>query len=80
MPGLGQVDTNANYEPMQVPSGDQRIGPPPSSRVRELRLVLPTPPTPLGAQLLLLAGMFFVGAQLLQKYGYVSTVNWNYLP
>ena len=23
-----------------------------------------------------LAGMFFVGVQLLQKYGYVSTVNW----
>jgi uncharacterized membrane protein (Fun14 family) len=27
-----------------------------------------------------LAGMFFVGVQLLQKYGYVSTVNWDYLP
>jgi uncharacterized membrane protein (Fun14 family) len=25
----------------------------------------------------LLAGMFFVGIQLLQKYGYVSTVNWD---
>ena len=24
-----------------------------------------------------LAGMFFVGIQLLQKYGYVSTVNWD---
>ena len=24
-----------------------------------------------------LAGMFFVGVQLLQKYGYVSTVNWD---
>jgi enamine deaminase RidA (YjgF/YER057c/UK114 family) len=35
-------------EPMQAPSGDQRITPP-SSRVRELGLVLPTPPTPLGA-------------------------------
>src|SRR5215469_2628980 len=35
-------------EPMQVPSGDQRITPP-SSRVRELGLVLPAPPTPLGA-------------------------------
>jgi hypothetical protein len=23
-----------------------------------------------------LAGMFFVGVQLLQKYGYVSAVNW----
>jgi uncharacterized membrane protein (Fun14 family) len=23
------------------------------------------------------AGMFFVGVQLLQKYGYVSTVNWD---
>jgi len=27
-----------------------------------------------------LAGMLFVGIQLLQKYGYVSTVNWDYLP
>ncbi len=27
-----------------------------------------------------LAGMFFVGVHLLQKYGYVSTVNWDYLP
>jgi uncharacterized membrane protein (Fun14 family) len=27
-----------------------------------------------------LAGMFFVDVQLLQKYGYVSTVNWDYLP
>jgi uncharacterized membrane protein (Fun14 family) len=27
-----------------------------------------------------LAGMFFLGIQLLQKYGYVSTVNWDYLP
>ena len=26
-----------------------------------------------------LAGMFFVGIQLLQKYGYVSTVNWDKL-
>ena len=33
---------------MQAPSGDQRITPP-SSRVRELGLVLPAPPTPLGA-------------------------------
>ena len=24
-----------------------------------------------------LAGMFFVGVQLLQKYGYVSTVHWD---
>jgi uncharacterized membrane protein (Fun14 family) len=24
-----------------------------------------------------LAGMFFVGVQLLQKYGYVSSVNWD---
>jgi uncharacterized membrane protein (Fun14 family) len=24
-----------------------------------------------------LVGMFFVGVQLLQKYGYVSTVNWD---
>src|SRR5215831_18202116 len=35
-------------EPMQAPSGDQPITPP-SSRVRELGLVLPAPPTPLGA-------------------------------
>jgi uncharacterized membrane protein (Fun14 family) len=27
-----------------------------------------------------LVGMFLVGVQLLQKYGYVSTVNWVYLP
>jgi uncharacterized membrane protein (Fun14 family) len=27
-----------------------------------------------------LAGMFLVGVQLLQKYGYVSAVNWDYLP
>jgi uncharacterized membrane protein (Fun14 family) len=26
-----------------------------------------------------LAGIFFVGIQLLQKYGYVSTVNWDKL-
>src|SRR5215831_19341031 len=26
-----------------------------------------------------LAGMFFVGVQLLQKYGYVSAVNWDRL-
>jgi len=26
-----------------------------------------------------LAGMFFVGVQLLQKYGYVCTVNWDKL-
>jgi uncharacterized membrane protein (Fun14 family) len=26
-----------------------------------------------------LAGMFFVGVQLLHKYGYVSTVNWDKL-
>ena len=25
----------------------------------------------------ILAGMFFVGVQLLQKYGYVGTVNWD---
>src|SRR6478672_13127456 len=35
-------------EPMQAPSGNQRITAP-SSRVRELGLVLPAPPTPLGA-------------------------------
>jgi hypothetical protein len=33
---------------MQAPNGNQRITAP-SSRVRELGLVLPTPPTPLGA-------------------------------
>jgi uncharacterized membrane protein (Fun14 family) len=27
-----------------------------------------------------LAGMFFVGVQLLQEYGYVSGVNWDNLP
>ncbi|MGB8938477.1 MAG: RidA family protein [Candidatus Nitrosopolaris sp.] len=32
-------------EPMQAPSGSRRI----TSRLRELGLVLPTPPTPLGA-------------------------------
>jgi uncharacterized membrane protein (Fun14 family) len=26
-----------------------------------------------------LVGMFFIGVQLLQKYGYVSTVNWDKL-
>jgi uncharacterized membrane protein (Fun14 family) len=26
-----------------------------------------------------LAGLFFVGVQLLQKYGYVSTVHWDKL-
>ena len=26
-----------------------------------------------------LAGMFFVGVQLLQRYGYMSTVNWDKL-
>ena len=26
-----------------------------------------------------MAGMFFVGVRLLQKYGYVSTVNWDRL-
>jgi uncharacterized membrane protein (Fun14 family) len=26
-----------------------------------------------------LAGMFFLGVQLMQKYGYLSTVNWNKL-
>jgi uncharacterized membrane protein (Fun14 family) len=26
-----------------------------------------------------LVGMFFVGVQLLQKYGYVSSVNWDKL-
>ncbi|MFY9795729.1 MAG: FUN14 domain-containing protein [Candidatus Nitrosopolaris sp.] len=27
-----------------------------------------------------LVGIFLVGVQLLQKYGYVSAVNWDYLP
>ena len=27
-----------------------------------------------------LSGLFFLGVQLLQRYGYVSTVNWDYLP
>ena len=27
-----------------------------------------------------LAGMFFVGVQLLQRYSYVNAVNWDYLP
>jgi hypothetical protein len=34
---------------MQAPSGSQPVTGSPSSRVRELGLVLPTPPTPLGA-------------------------------
>jgi enamine deaminase RidA (YjgF/YER057c/UK114 family) len=50
---------------MQAPSGDRRITGSPSSRVREIGLVLPTPPTPLGAyvessdagNLLFLSGM-----------------------
>ncbi len=36
-------------EPMQAPNGNQRITGSPSSRLREIGLVLPTPPTPLGA-------------------------------
>src|SRR5215470_1515246 len=36
-------------EPMPAPSGNQRVTGSPSSRVRELGLVLPAPPTPLGA-------------------------------
>ncbi|MFZ0222793.1 MAG: FUN14 domain-containing protein [Candidatus Nitrosopolaris sp.] len=27
-----------------------------------------------------LVGIFLVGVRLLQKYGYVSAVNWDYLP
>jgi len=27
-----------------------------------------------------IAGIFFVGVQLLQRYGYVSSVNWDKLP
>jgi enamine deaminase RidA (YjgF/YER057c/UK114 family) len=50
---------------MQEPNGNQRITDSPSSRVRELGLVLPMPPTPLGAyvessdvgNLLFLSGM-----------------------
>ena len=34
---------------MQEPSGNQPLAPSPGSRVNELRIVLPTPPTPLGA-------------------------------
>jgi len=52
-------------EPMQVPSDNQRITGRPSSRIRELGLVLPSPPTPLGTyvessdvgNLLFLSGM-----------------------
>ena len=52
-------------EPMQVPSDNQRITGSPSSRIRELGLVLPSPPTPLGTyvessdvgNLLFLSGM-----------------------
>jgi len=52
-------------EPMHSPSGNQRITGSPSSRVHELELILPTPPTPLGAyvessdagNLLILSGM-----------------------
>jgi uncharacterized membrane protein (Fun14 family) len=32
-----------------------------------------------GSSIGFLAGMFFLGIQLLQKYGYVSTVNWDKL-
>ena len=50
---------------MQVPSDNQRITCSPSSRIRELGLVLPSPPTPLGTyvessdvgNLLFLSGM-----------------------
>ena len=50
---------------MQVPSDNQRITGSPSSRIRELGLVLPSPPTPLGTyvessdvgNLLFLSGM-----------------------
>ena len=34
---------------MRAPSGNKPVAPSPSSRVRELGLVLPAPPTPLGA-------------------------------
>src|SRR5438445_3613863 len=36
-------------EHMPAPSGNKPVAPSPSSRVRELGLVLPAPPTPLGA-------------------------------
>jgi enamine deaminase RidA (YjgF/YER057c/UK114 family) len=52
-------------EHMPAPSGNQAIAPSPSSRVSELGIVLPAPPTPLGAyvessdagSLLFLSGM-----------------------
>jgi enamine deaminase RidA (YjgF/YER057c/UK114 family) len=61
---------------MQAPSGKQRITAP-SSRVRELGLVLPTPPTPLGAyvessdaeNLLFLSGILPVANGKLLIYG-----------
>ena len=58
---------------MQARSGNRQVTGSPSSRVRELGLVLPTPPTPLGAyvessdvgNLLFLTGMLpFVGGKL----------------
>src|SRR5260370_3503272 len=60
-------------EPMQARSGNPQVTGCRSSRVRELGLVLPTPPTPLGAyvessdvgNLLFLTGMLpFVGGRL----------------
>src|SRR6266498_670117 len=36
-------------EPMPAPSGNQAVAPSTGSRVSELGLVLPSPPTPLGA-------------------------------
>jgi enamine deaminase RidA (YjgF/YER057c/UK114 family) len=36
-------------EPMPAPSGNQPVGRSPSSRVSELGIVLPSPPTPLGS-------------------------------
>src|SRR6266404_557441 len=52
-------------EHMQAPSGDKAVAGGPSSRVREIGIVFPTPPTPLGAyvessdagNLLFLSGM-----------------------
>ena len=58
---------------MQARSGNPQVTGSPSSRVHELGLVLPTPPTPLGAyvessdvgNLLFLTGMLpFVGGRL----------------
>ena len=51
-------------EPMQVPSGSKRIINSPSSRVSELGLALPTPPTPLGAWVLRCRAFAFLSGML----------------